>query len=355
MTEELLIKFLYNRCTYKDLDDVIQWIDKEAFSDGSKSLAYDDWKSFKEIEYSASHDERFNLLLDKIHHKINIHNCINSEARQRRTLSVITNWLTRAAAILMIPVLTFLFYTLSDNSFKSAKYSDVVVDSLEIIAPAGSRTVVQLSDGTEVHLNNGSKIKYPRNFKGDTREMTLSGEGFFDVTHDPKHPFIVKTKRLDIKALGTKFNVLAYPDNDLVATTLIEGKVVVEQSSENGKTRTIGSLVPGQHINYNVNTGAISSTKGNIEKYIAWKDGLLVFDNTGINEVAERLERMFNVDIEVADEIKDYTYTVKFVDESLSQILDLLTKATPVSYKILPREKLSDGTFAKQKILLEKK
>ena len=353
MTAELLIKFLYNHCTSDELDEVVQWIDKEAFSDGSKSLAYEDWKSFREIAYSDRQNERFDLLLDKIHHKINISNSVSQE--QKITLPLITTWLTRAAAILLIPVLTFLFYTLSDNSFYSAKHSDLVVDSLEIIAPAGSRTVVQLSDGTEVHLNYGSKIKYPRNFKGDTRELTLSGEGYFDVTHNPRKPFVVKTKRVNITALGTKFNVLAYPDNDLVATTLIDGKVVVEQTTENGHLKTIGSLVPGQHVDYNINTGAISSTKGDMEKYIAWKDGFLVFDNTGIQEVAERLERMFNVEIVVASEIKDFTYTVKFVDESLSQILDLLSKATPVKYKILPREKLPDGSFSKQKIVFEKK
>jgi len=355
MTKELLIKFLYNRCTSKELDEVVQWIDNEAFSGGSKSLAYDDWKSFREIEYTTNQNERFNVLLDKIHHKININNSVNPEVGKKITLSVFTIWLTRAAAILLIPVLIFLLYNHSDNTFFSVGGSGVAVDSIEIIAPVGARTVVQLSDGTEVHLNYGSKIKYPRDFEGDTRELTLSGEGFFNVAHNPKRPFVVKTKRLNIKALGTKFNVLAYPDDDFVGTTLIEGKVVVEQSTKNGQPKRIGSLVPGQHVNYNVNTGIISSTEGNVEKYIAWKDGLLVFDNASIREVAERLERMFNVEIVVASEIKDFTYTVKFIDESISQILDLITKATPVKYKILAREKLPDGTYSKQKIVIEKK
>jgi transmembrane sensor len=354
MTKELLVKFLCNRCTSEELDDVVQWIDNEAFSEGSKSLAYDDWKSIQEIGYSTSHDERFNLLLDKIHHKININGCVNQKGKQNN-LSLVTTWLTRAAAILLIPVLTFLFYTLSDNIFFSTKHTVLVVDSVEIIAPVGARTIVQLSDGSEVHLNYGSRIKYPQFFSGDTREVALTGEGFFNVAHNPQCPFIVKTKRLNIKALGTKFNVQAYPEKDKVGTTLIEGKVVLEQSSENGKPKTIGSLVPGQHVDYNISTGAISNTKGNIEKYIAWKDGVIMFDNAGIQEVAERLERVFNVEIVIAPKIKDFTYTVKFIDESLSQILELMTKATPVKYKILPREKMPDGSFSKQKILFEKK
>ncbi|MFA5330269.1 MAG: FecR domain-containing protein [Prolixibacteraceae bacterium] len=355
MTKELLIKFMYNHCTSKELDEVVQWIDSEAFSDESKSLAHDHWRSFKEIEYTANQNERFNLLLDKIHHKINISKSTDPGVGKRITLSIITTWLTRAAAILLIPVLMFLLYTYSNNGFFSVDHSSMAVDSIEIIAPAGARTVVQLSDGTEVHLNYGSKIKYPRDFKGNTRELKLSGEGFFDVAHNSKRPFIVKAKGLNIKALGTKFNVLAYPDNNFVGTTLIEGKVVLEQYTENELPKNIGSLVPGEHIDYNVNTGTISITKGNVEKYIAWIDGLLVFDNSSIQEVAERLERIFNVDIVVSPEIKDFTYTVKFVDESISQILDLITKATPVKYKIFPREKLPDGTYSKQKIVIERK
>ena len=355
MTKELLIKFLENRCTSNELEEIVYWIDKEALLNKSKDLAHDDWKSFREEKFSSDQNIRFNLLLDKIHHKININQSVVSRSRQLQIFSRVSNWLTKAAAILLIPVLSFLIYTLSDNSIKSAKYSDMVVDSLEVIAPQGSRTVAQLSDGTEVHLNFGSKIKYPRTFNGNTRDVSLSGEGFFNVAHDPEHPFIVKIKRVNIRALGTKFNVLSYPENDDVATTLVEGKVVLEKFTEKGETKTIGTLVPGQHVEYDINSGKISSTRGNIEKYIAWKDGLLIFDNSRIDEVAERLERMFNVEIETNDDIKDYTYTVKFVDESLAQILDLLTKATPVDYVIFPRKKLSDGTYSKQKILLKKR
>lgn len=356
MTKELLIRFLENRCTQDELEKVLFWIEKEALLGRGKDLAYDDWKSFPEEGVLEGHNLSFNSLLDKIHHKININQSTAPRAKQLPiSSSSIISLLTKAAAILLIPVLSILVYTLSNNSIRSAKYADMVVDSLEIMAPIGSRIKAQLSDGTEVHLNSGSRLKYPRNFSGENRELSLSGEGFFDVAHDPKHPFVVKTKRLNIKALGTKFNVLSYPENDAITTTLIEGKVVLERFTENGATKTIGTMTPGQHVEYHVNSGKSSSTNGNIEKYIAWKDGLLIFDNSSIEEVAERLSRMFNVEIEVTNEIEDYTYTVKFVDESLSQILDLLTKATPVDYVLLPREKLHDGTYSKQKIRLKKR
>ncbi len=353
MTKELLIKFLENRCTPDELNDVLQWINKNALSDHSKSLAYDDWTSFEAAGNDSENDEKFGLLLDKIHHKINISRRENGSSG--KTIPRITAWLTRAAAILLVPVLTFSIYMLSTNHFQLSGYADRVVDSLEIIAPVGSRTVVQLADGTEVFLNSGSKIKYPKSFKGNTRELALTGEGYFDVAHNPDKPFIVKAKGLHVKALGTQFNVQAYPDEDEVGTTLIEGKVVLDELVEGGTVKTIGSLVPGQHVDYNVHTGKISSTQGDVEKYVAWKDGRLVFDNTGIQEVAAKLGRIFNVDIEIADEIKDLTYSVTFTDEPLLQMLDMMTVATPVDFKVIPRQQLPDGTFSKQKILFKKK
>ena len=353
MTKDLLIRFLDNRCTSQELEEIVQWFNDDSMSDEGKSLIFNDWKSFRLKENLAVDEEKFGSLLDKIHHKINLAQQLRNN--KIRTFSPIITWLTRAAAILLIPVLTILLYTISGDSFNSSKFTDNVVDSLEIVAPIGSRTVVQLSDGTEVNLNYGSKIKYPRTFSKKTRELTLIGEGYFKVAHNPRKPFIVKTTHLSVKALGTKFNVKAYPDDKLVSTTLVEGKVVLEKFDQNGKGRTIGAMEPGQHVDYGIKTGKISSTMGNLNKYIGWKDGLLIFDNSSIVEVADRLGRMFNVDIQIADEIREYTYTVTFIDEPLSQILDLMTEATPIKYKILPRRKLPNGTFSRQKILLQKK
>jgi len=137
---------------------------------------------------------------------------------------------------------------------------------------------------------------------------------------------------------------------------LVEGKVFMEKILKDGTIQTIGSLIPGQHVNYNIETEEIESTRGEIEKYIAWKDGKLIFENEPITGVAKQLSRMFNVDIEIGDKsITDLTYTVTFIDEPLFQILNLMTIATPVKYKAFPREKMPDGTFTKQKIIFEKR
>lgn len=346
MKKDTIIKFLNNRCTDDELEEVIQWAKTKALDKESESWGFDDWESYQ-TEYHLGDDEKYSLLFDKIQRKIG--------EKRSSGLTLFTTWLTRAAAILLIPILSLLLYTLSEKRVESSIYANHAVDSLEIIAPVGSRTVVQLSDGSLVHLNYGSKIKYPHIFSGDSREVKLTGEGYFDVTHNPDKPFIVKTEKLNVKALGTAFNVLAYPNDNVIETTLVNGKVILEQKEANGKIKSIGAMVPGQHLSYNIKSGAIYSTKGSIEEYIAWKDGRLVFENASIYQIAERLERMFNVEIEVSDDIKDYLYTVTFIDEPLFQILDLMTIATPVSYRVLPREKLPDGTFSKQKVTIKKK
>lgn len=353
MNKELFEKYLNNSYSEEEFDIISGWIKSQALKKESKRWGFDDWKSFNP-EVSVNDKEKYTDWLNQIHKKI-ILNQNNPSDKGKLTLSNLSVWIGRVAAVLILPLLGILFYVLSVNNFQLNKYSDVVVDSLEIVAPIGSRTVVQLSDGTVAHLNFGSKIKYPHTFNGETREVMLTGEGYFNVAHNPEQPFIVKTKNLNVKAIGTEFNVSAYPDNDFVATTLVKGKVLVEKPLNSGNSIPVEEMKPGQHINYNIKTNKAYSSVGDVEKYVAWKDGKLVFKNEPIVQIANSLGRMFNVDIEVAEEIRNFTFTVTLVDEPLFQILDLMTIATPVDYQVVPRKKQSDGTFTKQKIIIKKR
>jgi len=353
MKKEILIKYLNNSCSEKEFEELVEWVKMHPKNKEGKYWSLEQWKSFIPDEKSKD-KEKYNALLDKIHHEINLKQQA-SEDKKIVSLSNMSKWFGRVAALLFLPLLGIIFYLLSNDTVKTEKFADLTADYLEVIAPIGSRTVVQLSDGTEVNLNYGSKIKYPQNFTGDTREISLSGEAYFDVAHNPDKPFIVKTGKLNVKALGTEFNVNAYPDDDIIATTLVEGKVIIEKVLPNNKIGQIGIMAPGQHIAYNSKTGKISSNQVNIEDYIAWKEGKLVFNNTSILGVTEKLSRMFNVDFHVTDDIKDLTYTVTFADDPLYLILDLMTETTPVKYTRLPRKKMDDGTFSKQIIKIERR
>ena len=350
MKKNLLIKYLNDKCSEEELRDVIEWIKNDAIEDYGKALGESLWKSM-EFNDNMMEKEKYELLLGKIHNKIVKRNSVKEEYFLRSAFK----WLSRAAAILFIPILILLIYTNTHNFNIIKDFSNLTVDSLEIVTPVGSQTVVQLSDGSEVYLNHGSKLKYPQEFSGRTREVVLIGEGYFNVVHNPEKPFIVKTSNLTVTALGTSFNVMSYPDENVIEATLVEGKLLVEKKIGPNDKQLIGTMIPNQHISFNKNSDKIISSIGDVEKYVSWKDGKLIFKNESIVEITKRLSRWYNVDFDFKDsDASEYTYTATFVDETLFQILDLMKIATPINYKTVARKKLPDGTYTKQHIIIEK-
>ena len=346
MTKDLFIKYLQGNCTEKEFEQLLSWIREGALTNSGKGLVREIWE---ELEPEAVPTERikYDRILDKIHHEININQnssqlIIRKAFTENRILSIIT----RAAAILLLPVLALLLYT---NYLDKNLYVNNLSD-LEVQAPAGSRMHIELGDGTKVWLNHGSKLKYPYRFDDKIREVFLTGEAYFEVAHNEAAPFIVGTDRLEVKATGTAFNVSAYPGDNFVETTLAEGKVILYESSSNSEIKT---LLPNECLKFNSHKNVYSLESVNTEKYTAWKDGLLVFKNDSIAEIAKKLARWYNVEVEITNEkVKEYTCTATFTDETLPQVLELMTLAAPVSYKLTLRQKLPDGSFTKQKVLI---
>ena len=350
MNKELFVKYLKNQCSPVELEEVIHWVKDKQGSEDSKEEVLEWWKSaYEDIEID---DQRISSIFNNILNQIESDNSRSLNiSNEKWSYSNVIRMIYRVAVILLIPVLLIFSYTISERNEITENNFQNVSDSLEVIAPLGSRTVVQLSDNTVIHLNSGSKIKYPRIFSGDSRDVILTGEAYFEVAHNPDKKFTVKTNELYIRAFGTSFNVMAHSDSKFIETTLIEGKVGLMESAMQKK---MGMMVPGQHAKYNKTDGTIISSMGNVEKYISWMDGTIIFEDTPIEEVAARLSRMFNVEIIVSDAIKNYDYTVTFIDEPLYQILDLLALATPIKYTVKQREKKPDGTYSKQRIILDK-
>ena len=185
-----------------------------------------------------------------------------------------------------------------------------------------------------------------------TGTFTLTGEAYFEVRKDKKWPFIVSTKNINIIVSGTTFNCNAYPENDQVQTELIEGEISLTNlgMTENKSVR------PGELAVYDKNSGHITKKKTDLQKYIAWKSGKLMFRDDKMDKVIEKLQRWYNVDILIVDkDIADYIYTATFVDESLDQVLKMLSISAPIRYTISDRKKQSDNTFERSVIKLYKK
>jgi ferric-dicitrate binding protein FerR (iron transport regulator) len=254
--------------------------------------------------------------------------------------------ITRVAAILLLPVLSLLVYTLSSDKYR---YDENMSD-LEVQAPAGFRMNITLGDGTQVWLNHNSKLRYPYKFTGKDRRVYLTGEAYFKVAHNSRIPFIVATDKMNVKATGTAFNVSAYPGDDFIETTLVEGKVILY---DNIRNKEIKALSPSECLLFNPRKNSYKLESGDIQEYISWKDGILVFKNDSISEIARKLQQWYNVDVRITDErVKEFTCTGTFYDETLSQVLELMSLPSPVSYRLTPIKKLADGTYSKQSVVI---
>lgn len=344
--KDLFNKYLQGNCTESEFEQLLSWIKNESQSIAGKALIKEIWDEF-EPEAGANHRMKYNRILDKIHHQINIKqysSLIKTKeiSFKSRVLSIVT----RAAAILLLPVLLLLVFTNLPDKYRYAENSN----DLEIQAPAGSQMHLELGDGTKVWLNHGSKLKYPYRFTGKTRKVMLTGEAYFEVAHNKRIPFIVETSQIDVKATGTAFNVNAYPGDDRIETTLIEGKVILYKKNAN---REIRSMSPDECVRFYPQTNTYSIDSNNTEKYVSWKDGLLIFKNDPMESIAKKLGRWYNIEVVFTDEkVKEYTYTATFADETLPQVLELMGMATPLSYELTSGKKLADGSFSKQKLLI---
>lgn len=264
---------------------------------------------------------------------------------------VVTNWVQRIAAFLLIPVLLGGIWLYFEKvNLQNSLVGQVVHQ--EIITQPGTKTHLFLPDSTEVWLNSASKLRFPTTFTGDNRKIELDGEAYFKVFHNKEKPFIVKTVYLDVEALGTSFNLSAYADDYKISTTLEEGKVRITNEQHPNKAYV---MTPGSQVNFYPEKQDYKSEEVRVNDVIAWKDGVLVFSETPFNEVAAKLGRWFNAEIKITDpSIVNYRFTGTFTSESLDQVLHLLTLSAPIDYSVSERQVLENMSFSKQEIKIWK-
>lgn len=257
-----------------------------------------------------------------------------------------------AAALILAMGLGFLFnYLLGANDLIDGTSGTVYQ---EVRASYGTRTKLLLADGTNVWLNSGSTLKFPVNFDNtEERVVELNGEGYFDVTKNESKPFIVNTAGLDVKVYGTSFNVSAYDEYDSMEVALVEGKVSLVQGDK-GNRKEYMVLNPNDVVECNISEKRLSRiSDSKMSKYTAWKDGQMVFYGDPIDKVVSRLEKWYNVDIEISDKaLENYRFTATFNDETLEQVLKLLSLSSPMEYEILASKKMNNDSFSRRQVIL---
>ena len=204
---------------------------------------------------------------------------------------------------------------------KPTESVEVEYNTIEV--PRGGIYSLVLSDGTKVFLNSDSRLKYPVTFNGEDRRVELSGEAFFEVVSDSLHPFIVHTRDMETRVLGTTFDIQAYPDELTTKTTLLTGRVLV---SVNHLSLT-ETLKPGLQASWTKGTDKITVKEVNVATQALWRDGIIMLDDDGLENVMRMLARWYNVTYEFkGDQSVKHTFTGKIDrNEDLESVLKTLT------------------------------
>ena len=308
--KEYYKKYIDNNCTEDEFQQFV-----ELFVKPDKQLVLDAYmkEHWKHTKAEETETPDLSDTLHKIHYEIN-----SQEPRTGKTRKLVT-YLTRVAAVLFIPLAIALFFTLEKSNSSTELQT--------VSTPLASKTHFVLPDGSEVWLNSGSSIEYPKEFSRKKRLVKLSGEAYFDVQKS-KTPFEVVTENVQVNVLGTAFNVMSYANTN-PEVTLERGKVQLVSSSGEEKI-----LAPGQQAVIDAENSSIQVQKVDTEIYSSWIDNKLIFRNESLKDVVERLERWYNISIELDDQyISDKKLTATIEYESITEVMDLLEITMSLKYE----------------------
>ncbi len=232
-----------------------------------------------------------------------------------------------AASVAIIISLSFLLIF-------PTKHESEIAD-IEISCPKGNTSKVTLPDGSIVHLNSGSKLTYPARFASESRNISLIGEAFFEVKKDPAHPFVVTTGQVKVKVFGTSFNVRNYPEDRTIETTLREGLVAVYQLSDTSFSNGL-SINPNQQIVYIKDIGNFIKRDVDAELSSLWLEGKFYFEKEELGSIVKKLERNYNVSININSEKLNKLVFTGLIDKRLNvfQTLDIMRRYNAFNYRV---------------------
>ncbi len=257
---------------------------------------------------------------------------IKNGIRKKRTTELnrnISRLLPYAAIFLLIFGFAFYFY----NEHTFAPEPELLKNRFTtVITKNGQRSMVVLPDSSTVWLNSGTTLTYCDNLSENKREVTLSGQAFFDVARNEDSPFTVQTGDLMVSVSGTSFDVNAYPENSTVSVALESGKVELLHRKIMSFSYT---MQPKELADYDLAKNSMQLSTTDISRYSSWKKGLLIFRDEPIKTVFEKLARWYNIDIEVLDNrVYESIFTGTIQHESYEQIFRLLAFSCPIRCKI---------------------
>ena len=309
----LFYKFLKKRTSVKEISSLLKW---------RRSVECEEWLQREWNEASETIDPVVkNRMLKNVYSHIAKHRI---DQHKRLFHIPVRYWVLKTACSVLLLLLGGMgIYYLSHSDNSSLTETAVSVEK-------GQKAKIQLPDGTNVWMNSDSKLSYNTAFNNKDRVVELEGEAYFEVSKNPDKPFIVHIPDMFIRVLGTNFNVKSYTTDDEFITTLVAGKVEIEANQK----RTI--LYPNQKAVYNRNNQEITvSDEVDAAECSCWRDNILRFNSETFENVAETLERYYNVTIVLdSEKVKRFRMTGPLVNSSLESTLEVLSLTFPITYTI---------------------
>ena len=230
-------------------------------------------------------------------------------------------WKWAAAIVLPICIAFFTYYLIDSSQTVGAPFI--------VKADKGDKATIELPDGTNVVLNSASQLSYLNNFGENVRRVQLNGEAYFKVAHDEKHAFIVQVGDLEVKVLGTSFNVSAYEDAKDVTVVLLEGKVGVYAQ------KISHIMKPGDKIEYNKATHKITATQVHPSDYIEWTKGNIYFEKESLENIMKTLSRIYDVEIRFdSNKLPNEYFTGTIPGGGIQNALNILMLTSPFYYEM---------------------
>lgn len=297
-------------------DEFHRWITGDKFSREKQKALFDLWNHIEEGGPAEVSVETQQSLQD-VHKKI--------RQRHRNVNTKLLRFWQISAACLLIALLSTLYFTSNEIP--------VNADLIEQYVPIAEMTRLTLPDGTEVQMNSTTTLLYPEQFTGESRSVYLIGEANFKVAKNEKQPFIVKSNDFQVTALGTEFNMKAYPGDPALSATLLSGSVEVRFNN----LASALILKPSEQFTYNKQTKEETISHPDIDEVTAWQRGELVFKSTTLKEIITVLERKYPYSFVYAlNTLKDDKYTFRFKDKtSLREVMDIITEVSGnIRYRI---------------------
>lgn len=345
-----------NSCSEDEAVELVSILNDPTFDSSILPEARSYWDSLDYLQIGDFQTDQnsfvLDQILDRLHHRVRLEE--EKATSQKTTVRKIFGVFSKYAALFILPLLIYSIYitfrTLEKNPSKTAQ---IVWHTVK--ATVGMHADLLLPDGSHVWLNSGSVLRYPDTFSDGVRQVTLSGEAFFDIVKDESHPFLVKAGKMHIEVKGTRFNVINYPDETVSELILESGSVRLFSGNLN-ENKIITNVKPGELAVFDTVTNKLTISNVDVRKYTSWKDGVLIFRDDHMEDVVRKLNKWFNVEIILqSPELKEYVYTATYRDETLPQILELLKISAPIKYDIADRERLSDNSYSKRKIIITKR